>query len=301
MMVRKATLDDVRGIVAVHTAREDLSGLSVEERYLRGGPWMSVETCSIHINNLLLEGQLPAVAELNGRIVGEAEVLFSEEPLGGKTRRIAHLDIIEVHPDFRGRGVGRALVGFMEGVAGRRGAELVTTQPDEDALGFYRKLGFYELLYDGLLVEIPTTNFGPAGVKPIRYFPWEAVKSLELVAGRFQSSYDMWFSSFRDIFAGIHKLREAGKVGESYYALKSLPGRPGKVALFLWGLEEDVPKAIARAGELGFERVLTVLEEETAEALGAEGKGRIPIIGKKIGNQSLRNSKAKATSMAVPR
>ncbi len=282
MKIRKATLDDIKAIVGVHTAGDDLSGLSVKERYLRGGPWMSVETLAIHINNLLLEGQLPVVAELGGKIVGEAEVLFSEESLEGKMLRIAHLDVIEVHPDFRRRGVGRALVGFIEEVARERGAEFITTQPDEEARDFYRKLGFDELVFNGILVEISSEEFEPAGVKPLRYFPWETVKSLQLVAGRFQSSYSMWFSRFRDIFAGIQELVEAGKAGSSYYALKSLPGRPGKVALFLWGSKEDIPKAIARAGELDFERVLTVLDEETAELLGAEKKGEVPIIGKAL-------------------
>ena len=282
MRIRKATLDDVGGIVDVHTAGEDLSGLSVRERYLCGGPWMSVEICSVHINNLLLEGQLPVVAELDGRIVGEAEVLFSEEPISGKTRRIAHLDVIEVHPDFRRRGVGRAIVEFIEKTARERMVEIITTQPDEDAMGFYKKLGFDELLYKGLLAEVPAGEFAPAEVKPLRYFPWEAVKSLELVAGRFQSSYDMWFSRFRDLFAGIQELVEAGKAGNSYYALKALPGRPGKVALFLWGSRGDIPKAIARAGELGFEKVLTVLDAETAELLGAEKKGKVPIIRKAL-------------------
>lgn len=280
LRIRKATLDDVNGIVDVHTAGEELSSLSVGERYLRGGPWMSVETCSIHINALLLENQLPAVAELDGRIVGETEAFFSRELLGGKTRRIAHLDVIEIHPDFRGRGIGRALVEFIEQSA--EGFELLTVQPDEDALGFYRKLGFDELLYGGLLVEVPAEEFEPAEVKPLQFFPWEAVESLELVAGRFQSSYDMWFSSFRDVFADVHELGEAGKVGSSYYALKPLPGRPGKASLFLWGREEDIPSAIGRAKELGFERVLTVLERETAKSIGAEKKGKVQIIGKEL-------------------
>jgi len=282
MRIRKATLDDVEGIVEVHTAREDLSGLSVEERYLRGGPWMSIETLAIHLNDILLDNQLIAVAEINGKIIGEVEVLFSEEPVRGELRRIAHVDVIEVHPDYRGMGVGSALMEFVEDVAVERGAELLTVQPDKEAEGFYGKLGFDELLYDGLLVEIPTANFGPAGVTPLRFFPWETVKSLQLVAGHVQSSYDMWFSSFKDLFAGIHELSEAGKVGDSYYVLKALPGRPGKVALFLWGGVKDVPGAIGRAGELDFERVLTILDEGTTKAFEAEEKGKIPIIGKRI-------------------
>ncbi|BAD84520.1 N-acetyltransferase, GNAT family [Thermococcus kodakarensis KOD1] len=279
--IRVATLDDVKGIVDVHTAGEELSGFSVRERYLRGGPWMSVETCAVHINALLLEGQYPIVAELDGRIVGEAEVFLSEEQINGEMMRIAHLDVIEVHPDFRGKGIGRAIIEYIEGsFAGK--AELLTTQPDEEAIGFYRKLGFHEVLYENWLVEVPTAKSSGDNVRPLKFFPWEKVKGLELVAGRFQSSYDMWFSSFKDIFAGVHELAEAGKVGNSYYVLKPLPGRPRKASLFLWGDEKDIPGAIGRAGEIGFKSVLTVLDEKTANALSTEKKGKVPIIAKRL-------------------
>ncbi len=93
----------------------------------------------------------------------------------------------------------------------------------------------------------------------------------------------MWFSSFKDIFAGVHELAEAGKVGNSYYVLKPLPGRPRKASLFLWGGDEkDIPGAIGRAGEIGFKSVLTVLDEKTANALSTEKKGKVPIIAKRL-------------------
>ena len=278
--VRPATLNDVRGIVAVHTAGEDFSSLSVRERYWRGGPWMSVETLSIHLNNLLLDGQLVAVAELNGKIVGEVEVLFSEEPINREIRRIGHVDLIEVHPDYGGMGIGRALMEFVEDIAREREAEMLTVQPDEEARGFYKKLGFEEVLYENWVVEVDTADFEAKWTKALKFFSWETVRELELVAGRFQSSYDMWFSSFKDVFAGVHELAEAGTSGGSYYVLKHLPGRPGKASLFLWGSSKDVESALGRAKELGFEKVLMTLDEETAERLGTEKKGRVQIIGK---------------------
>jgi GNAT superfamily N-acetyltransferase len=281
-LIRKATLDETRWIVGVHTADEDLSGLSVRERYLRGGPWMSPETCAIHINALLQEGQLPVVAEVNGRVVGEAEAFFSEELIGGKLTRVVHLDVIEVHPGFRGRGIGRALVEFIERTAREREFELFTVQPSKEAVGFYRKLGFGEVIFDNWLVEVETEGFSAGGVEPLGSFSWGTVRGLELVAGRFQNSYDAWFSSFRDLFAGIHELKEAGKAGNSYYVLKSLPGRPGRASLFLWGYPKDLPGVIGRAKELGVERVLTVLDEETAGYLRGERKGRVQIIAKRL-------------------
>ncbi|ASA77187.1 GNAT family N-acetyltransferase [Thermococcus sp. 5-4] len=276
MRIRLATLDDVEGIVALHTAGERLSG-GIYERYSKGGPWMAVETCAIHINNLLLDEQLAAVAELNGTIVGEVEVLFSEEPVGGHVRRIGHVDVIEVRPDYRGVGIGRLLMEFVEAVARERKVEMLTVQPDKDAEGFYRKLGFNVELFTGTILWVPAKGMGT--VEPLE-FGWKDVKTLELVAGRFQSSYSMFFSAFKDNIAGIHYTVESGRSGDSYYALKNLPGREG-VALLLWGRIEDLKAVLGRAKVLGFERVLTLLPG-SVESFGAEKVGKIKILAKEL-------------------
>ncbi|AFL94564.1 GNAT family acetyltransferase 1 [Thermococcus cleftensis] len=276
MRIRLATLEDVRGIVELHTAGENLKG-SLYERYTKGGPWTSVETLAVHINNLLLDDQLVAVAELDGKIVGEVEVLFSEEPVLGRQMRIAHVDVIEVHPDYRGRGIGRALVEFVEDVARERGAEMLTVQPDDEAKGFYERLGFNVELFDGTIVWVHAKGMGRTEVLE---FSWQNVKNLELVAGRFQSSYSVFFSAFGDNIAGIHYTVEAGKSGDSYYALRNLPGREG-VALLLWGRIEDVKPVLGRAKVLGFEGVLTVLQRGT-RSFGVEKVGEVKIMGKPL-------------------
>ena len=276
MIIRKATLDDVKAIVEVHTAGEDIGG-SLLERYSSGGPWMSLETLAIHLNNLLLDGQLVAVAELDGKIVGEAEVLFSKEPIGGEIKKIAHVDVIEVHPDYRGMGIGRALIEFAEDVAREEGAELMTAQPDKSALGFYGRLGFNVTLFRGTVVSIPAVGDGQVSVSS---FTWRDIETLELVAGRFQSSYSMFFSAFRDSIAGIHYTVESGRSGESYYVLRNLPGREG-VAMLLWGRLEDARGVIGRARSLGYTRILTVLPEGK-EGFGARKIGELKIVGKRI-------------------
>ncbi|HDZ35628.1 MAG TPA: GNAT family N-acetyltransferase [Thermococcus sp.] len=279
MRVRPATLDDVRGIVEVHTAGEKASG-GIYDRYIRGGPWMALETLAIHLNSLLLDDQLVAVAELGGKIVGEVEVLFSEEPIGGKLRRIGHVDVIEVHPDYRGRGVGRALMEFVEDAARERGAEMLTTQPDEDAKGFYERLGFDVELFRGRTVWIPTGGRAEdANVRPLE-FGWDDVMALNLVAGRFQSSYSMYFSAFKDNIAGIHYTVESGKAGESFYVLRNLPGRDG-VSLRLWGMAGELKAVLGRAKALGFQRVLTVLAEDL-EVAGMKEVGKIEILAKRL-------------------
>ncbi|NPA47089.1 MAG: GNAT family N-acetyltransferase [Thermococci archaeon] len=288
--VRRATLEDVSGVVNVHTAGEELEGLSVAERYSRGGPWMSPETLAVHLNNLLLDDQLAAVAEIDGEIVGEVEVLFSEELVKGEIRRIGHVDVIEVHPDHRGAGVGRALMEFAEEAARERGAEMLTVQPDEEAEGFYRRLGFGLEIFTGAVVWIPADAQGHEGAAekptPESRPNWEDVKNLELVAGRFQSSYSVFFSAFKDDIGGIHYTIEAGRAGRSRYALRNLPGRSG-AALYLWGRLDDLAPVLRRAGELGIDRVLTVtpLEEEEPEPATlrkAETAGRLEMLAKRL-------------------
>ncbi|ASJ04274.1 GNAT family N-acetyltransferase [Thermococcus barossii] len=276
MRIRLATLDDVEGIVALHTAEERLGG-GLYERYSKGGPWMAVETCAVHINNLLLDDQLVALAELNGTIVGEVEVLFSEERIAGRVRKIGHVDVIEVHPGYRGRGIGRLLLEFVEEIARERKVEMLTVQPDKSAEGFYRKLGFNTEVFAGTTLWVPARGNG--NVEPLKP-AWEQVKDLELVAGRFQSSYSMFFSAFKDNIAGIHYTIESGRSGGSYYALKSLPGRDG-VALLLWGRIEDLKAVLGRAKVLGFERVLTLLPGNV-ESFGTEKVEEIKILAKEL-------------------
>jgi hypothetical protein len=110
--VRAATLEDCERIAALAQAHistwqrwdaygrvEDVSysALSIYERWLHGGAWMSLETGSIHLGRLLLGAGIPLVAEANSGMVGyiEAYVGQEPEPFG------AHLHIgqLLLHPD----------------------------------------------------------------------------------------------------------------------------------------------------------------------------------------------------------
>lgn len=152
LVIRTAGLDDVVGIHEVH--KSDISEwrhldgspaaferLSVLERYLHGGPWMSPESCAVYVNELILAGTPPIVAVRAGRVVGEMELLFGlDRPELGKA---ACLSILYVHRSARGQGVGRALIAE----AVRRGRALAcrtleTTDPEPEAIPFYRRLGF---------------------------------------------------------------------------------------------------------------------------------------------------------------
>jgi GNAT superfamily N-acetyltransferase len=54
--------------------------LSVYERWLHGGPWMSVETGAIQLNHLLLGAGFPLAAERDGQILAYVEAYRGVEP-----------------------------------------------------------------------------------------------------------------------------------------------------------------------------------------------------------------------------
>ncbi|HIQ01226.1 MAG TPA: GNAT family N-acetyltransferase, partial [Anaerolineales bacterium] len=117
--IRLATLADAAGITAVHCSHVEtwrLGGkgepapyalLSLYDRWLHGGPWMSVETCAVHLNRWLQAGHPVLVAEEGEEVVGEAEFVVNPEP--PPYGPALHLSLLFIHAGHRGRGVGRAL------------------------------------------------------------------------------------------------------------------------------------------------------------------------------------------------
>ncbi len=93
--VRDAQLDDTRAIMALHTARIGVwqrldvdarvetvpyESLTVHQRWLHGGAWMSIETAAIWLNHLLLGGGMPLVVARDGDPIAYAEVYAGSEP-----------------------------------------------------------------------------------------------------------------------------------------------------------------------------------------------------------------------------
>ncbi len=148
--IEVASLNDVKGIVEVHCSSIDkwvkrVNGkeveakyeeLGIEEKFRHGGPWMSVETCAIHINYLLVYKQYPLIAKLNGRVVGELELYIGEER--GILGRCAYIDVLEVHRNYRRRGIGRALVNKAIEIAQEHNCDTIAVWPMREAIEFYK-------------------------------------------------------------------------------------------------------------------------------------------------------------------
>ncbi len=170
---------------------------------LNGGPWMSVETCAIHINNLLLRGQTPMVALEGDRVVGEAELIVGDE--GCRRGLVAHVSVIQVHRDFRGRGVGRALVESAVEATRDLGARTLTVVPEDEAKGFYGATGFRPaerwVEVDVSPGDLPDPKMEAGLASP----DLEDFEGMELVVGRYQSGVDVALSLL-ERFAGCDVL-----------------------------------------------------------------------------------------------
>jgi acetyltransferase len=88
---------------------------------------------------------LPLVGLINGNIVGDATL---HQQLGGWKRHIGRVSVL-VHPEFRGRGLARALISEILDIARRAGLEKVEAEfigEQEAAVKMFAMLGFRRLL-----------------------------------------------------------------------------------------------------------------------------------------------------------
>ena len=106
---------------------------------------------------------LPLVALIGGKIVGDATL---HQQLGGWKRHIGRVSVL-VHPEFRGRGLARALVGEIIEIARSAGLEKVEAEfigEQEAAIKMFAMLGFSQLSAPGRLRQghaghYPTITF----------------------------------------------------------------------------------------------------------------------------------------------
>lgn len=143
--IRQATLDDTGAISALFRApisvwqRLDARGhvedipydhLTIYERWLHGGPWMSLETAAIQLGQLLAGAGLALVAELDGRIAGYAEAYHGVEPppFGDHL----HLGHLIVHPGQLHTGIEQALLaGLFEQAAALKARQVTVSRVGE--------------------------------------------------------------------------------------------------------------------------------------------------------------------------
>ena len=141
MKVRRATADDVPDLVRFFA---ELDRMQREWRVFTPRPGFYDEVGSKYRAAIADEDQIVLVAEDDGATVGMAYA-EARTPSRFSDERALELSGVVVRSDFRGRGVGRALVAEAARFATERGipwVELKTFSPNQGAMEFWEGLGF---------------------------------------------------------------------------------------------------------------------------------------------------------------
>jgi predicted GNAT family N-acyltransferase len=111
-------------------------------------------------NRVFVEEQgVPQELEWDGQDEGSYHVLaYSPEghPIGtGRLLQDGHIGRLAVLPEWRGKGVGRALLELLLVIANKMGNEEVRLHAQIQVMGFYRKKGFTRLGKEFMEAGIP--------------------------------------------------------------------------------------------------------------------------------------------------
>jgi ribosomal protein S18 acetylase RimI-like enzyme len=120
-------------------------GVPEEERMFIKHRVMDPEVIRDWCQNIDLGRNLPLLAFMDGKIVGDATL---HQQLGGWKRHIGRVSVL-VHPKYRGRGLARALVSEIVGIARNLSLERVEAEfigDQEAAIKMFALLGFSNLV-----------------------------------------------------------------------------------------------------------------------------------------------------------
>ena len=292
MRVRQATLDDTRRIVALFVARipvwqrlsadgqvQDLpyEDMTIYERWLHGGAWMTLETGAIWLSHLLSGGGLAYVVEDAGSILAYAEAFRNRE----LTPMDAHLHLSRM---------------LMDEGCGDAARELLAQAILDDA----RELGRLSVAYPDYDQDLATTYrhwFGVSEIFRLRRYALGAqlgqsfyksqdversdalvIDGWAMAVGRWTSPRALWESEWTEHWRGIPQIMERSK----YRQFVNASGHEALVCyhqqlynqrnadVYCWSprnLSTQLLVAIRDMGHrLGF-RLLTLALPEAAEAL----------------------------------
>lgn len=221
--VRQATLADTYAITDIHCSnvpegvftRRNFDGtrtpvpyeeLSLYERYMNGGPWMSVETCAVWLAHMLRYGdEMPLVAEADGMVLAEAEVTIGNEPAPyGR-----HLNIVtfNVHAESHGQGLGTALLDYIKHMARvMKVHQVLVARPQ--SLSFWKKHDFKPLV--ARREALVPTREGRVFYKAVQLgnFDHQQIDGWAMPAGRFQSARHEWINIWPGFWNCVPELAE---------------------------------------------------------------------------------------------
>lgn len=265
IIIRPATVTDAPAISAVHCSTVarwytlDANGverparygdLTPTQRWLNGGPWMDAETCARHLRRLIAGGGQALAAELNGRIVAEAELHTADEP--APFGRNMNLSVLYAHRNYQGQGLGSLLMQRALELAGEQNCDTFTVACAE-APDFYAKHGLrHAATYTRFQLSTQAANIDYT-VEPLPDAPYDLVRGWDLPIGRYQNACHDWertrphatpdFPEWRGLRLERYWLTAGGE--RLALIFEESPRFPGVADTFLFTLSSVAPHQLA--------------------------------------------------------
>lgn len=220
MQVRQATLDDTKAIVALFKAQvpkwqrlnpqgqvEDLpyDKLTIYERWLHGGAWMTLETGVLWISRLLSGNGLAYVVESDGAVVAYAEAFYDHEtnPLD-KHLYVSRMQVDETCNDAVHLALADKLIQDARGVG-----RLTVSYPeyDSDTATYYRKyFGTSETLRLSRYAIHAQTGQSFYKARDHDDEGANQIMGWEMSVGRWTSPRTLWEAEWKELWAAVPEI-----------------------------------------------------------------------------------------------
>ena len=248
--IRPATMEDTGAISALFRRRInvwqrfDAEGrvdelpyeqLTIYERWLHGGAWMSLETAAIFLSHLLRVGGVTLVAEVDGAVAGYAEAYPGDEPPPyGKHLHIAHL-ITQAET------IKDALLQHLLGMAKPRLTVALSTY-DTEAAAFYQRYGMQPIA--NLRQYTLSARAGQSFYQATEHLPadYAQIAGWHMLLGRLESARAHWellwprlWEAFPQITAQkTHRLHFSAAGQEAFVCYRQQLYAPRSVDVYCW-------------------------------------------------------------------
>lgn len=294
--IRPALLDDTEAICEL--ARSGISAwqrlnadggvenvsyeaLSIYERWLHGGPWMSVETGALQLSSLRQHRRLALVAFAGERLVGYAEAYPGTEPK--PFGRHLHLARLQTQPDTD---ADNALMQWLIDYGRERRFARLTTNiaaNDTDSVQFYQRHGLQPITEAQRMTL--TTRSGQVFYRAQAQAGEADTHGWQLSIGREGNAAHQWDTRWRRTWdavpqiaeRGVHRIRFNAAGNDAYVLLEQQRYRPRVADVYCWTpkpLSGQLVSAIRDWAERGAYRRLVMLT--VADAVGVLGPDAEP-------------------------
>lgn len=311
--VREAMLEDTHAVCELARMqigvwqRMDTNGqvydvpyeqLTIYERWLHGGPWMTLETAVLQLSHLRQGAGLALVAKDDAHIVGYAEFFIGKE--AKPYRHHIHMGTMMIHPAFVDKGVDEALFTWVMDWARRKGIEVITANcaaHDKDRIAFFEHYRLKQLESVHRMV-IPTKT-GQVFYRALDHDKpdHDQINGWYLHIGRLGSARFQWETLWPRIWdavpeiAGrrVHRLNFNAAGNDAFVLIREQLYRKRQADVFCWTPKPPTSQLITAirdwAHHEGYRRLTLAVVESSIKTLGidAESDGYIEYVyGKEL-------------------